>query len=194
MEQLEIIEPFFHPTDWVNSLVLVEKPGKLRVCLDPKDLNRAIKRPYHTIPNARQIADRLSNSTLFTVLDLSQAYHQIQLDEASSDLCCFNTPYGRYRYRRLPFGISCASDIFQIKNEQIFGHIHGCEVISDELLIHSSQDESHDDILTKVLDAAKQNNVTLNEVKIQFKSNSVRYMGDIYTGEGMKADNEKIKG
>ena len=76
LEQLSVIEKKSHPTDWVNSLVMVEKSnGKVRICLDPDELNRAICRPHHKSPTGREIADKLAGKKLFTVLDLTQAYH-----------------------------------------------------------------------------------------------------------------------
>ena len=103
MERLNIIERVFEPTEWVNSLVVVQKPnGKVRICLDPKDLNRAIKRHYHHIPNAEDILSRMAGATVFGKLDASSGYWQIQLDEESSKLLTFNSPYGRYKFKRLP--------------------------------------------------------------------------------------------
>ena len=70
LEQLSVIEKFSHPTDWVNSLVMVEKSnGKVRICLDPGDLNRAIRRPHHKAPTGREISNKLVGKKLFTVFD-----------------------------------------------------------------------------------------------------------------------------
>ena len=196
LEEMKVIERISHPTDWVNSLVVVKKPNgkEIRVCLDPNDLNRAIRRPHHIAPTGRQIADKLAGEALFTVFDLKQAYHQVELDDESADRCAFNTPYGRYRYLRMPFGIKCASDVFQHRNEQIFGDIEGVEVISDELLLHSvNNKDKHLQIMRAVLEAARRNNVTLNKDKIQAMCTSVKYMGDIFTSDGIRADPNKIQ-
>ena len=83
------------PTDWVNNLVIAEKKdGSLRMCLDPKDLNKAIKREHYQIPTMQEIASEFSNKKVFSTLDLKDGYWQIQLDEESSLLCTFNTPFG----------------------------------------------------------------------------------------------------
>ena len=80
MEKLDIIERVFEPTEMVNSLVVVQKPnGKLRVCLDPKDLNKAIKRHYHQIPTAEDILSRMAGATVFSKIDASSGYWQIQV-------------------------------------------------------------------------------------------------------------------
>ena len=79
------------PTDWVNNLVVVEKRnGSLRLCLDPKDLNKAIKQEHHKIPAIQEISSELTGKS---TLDLKDGYWQIELDQESSLLCTFATPF-----------------------------------------------------------------------------------------------------
>ena len=81
-----------------------EKPnGSLRLCLDPKDLNKAIKREHYQMPTTESILLKLAGAKLFTKLDALNAYWQIPVDEESSRLLTFNSPYGRYCFKRLPF-------------------------------------------------------------------------------------------
>ena len=106
-----MIERVQEATDWVNSMVTVVKPnGKLRICIDPRDLNKAIKREYYPMRTIEEIASRMPNAKLFSVLDASSGFWQVQLDHASAKLC---TPFGRYMFKRIPFGISSAQDVFQ---------------------------------------------------------------------------------
>ena len=101
------------PTDWVNNLVVVEKQnGSLRLCLDPKDLNRAIKREHYRIPMIQEVSSELAGKKVFSTLDLKDGYWQVELDEESSMLCTFATPFGRYRFTRTPFGLKSASEVF----------------------------------------------------------------------------------
>ena len=103
MENVGIIEkvPLNEPADWVSSLVCVDKPGgSIRVCLDPRDLNRAIKREHYPLPLVEDITSSYAGATLFSTLDAEKAFYQIQLDEESSRLLSFYTPFGRYRYLR----------------------------------------------------------------------------------------------
>ena len=107
MENVGIIEkfPFNEPADWVSSLVCVDKPdGSIRVCLDPRDFNRAIKREHHPLPLVEDVTASFAGATLFSTLNAEKAFYQIQLDEESSRLLTFNTPFGRYRYLRMPMG------------------------------------------------------------------------------------------
>ena len=92
MVKMGIIKPVHEPIDRVNNLVVVEKPnGKLRICLDPKDLNKATKRHHFHLPTTEEILASMSNARLFTKLDASNAYWQIEVDEESSKLLTFNT-------------------------------------------------------------------------------------------------------
>ena len=97
MKQLDIIKevPISESSEWVNSMVTVEKPnGKLRICLDPFDLNKATKRHQHHLPTTEEILSKLSNGKVFTKLDASCGYWQIPVDAESSKLLTFNTPFG----------------------------------------------------------------------------------------------------
>ena len=89
-----VLKKVDQPTDWVSNLVVVEKKdGSLRLCLDPKDLNKAIKREHYKIPTMEEIAAEFTGKTMFSTLDLKDGYWQIQLDEDSLQLCTFNTPF-----------------------------------------------------------------------------------------------------
>uniref|UniRef100_A0A8D8QC11 Uncharacterized protein K02A2.6 n=1 Tax=Cacopsylla melanoneura TaxID=428564 RepID=A0A8D8QC11_9HEMI len=99
----EVIEKVTKPTQWVNSVVLVEKPDQsLRVCLDPKPLNQEILRPRYQLPTLENIRSELTGATHFSKLDASSAFWSVRLDKKSSDLCTFNTPFGRFKF--LNFG------------------------------------------------------------------------------------------
>lgn len=97
MERQGVIIKRDDPTDWVNSLLVVEKrDGSLRLCLDPRDLNRAIKREHYRIPTCDDVFSKLSGKNVFTIIDMKSGFWQIKLDDYSSRLCTFNTPFGRY--------------------------------------------------------------------------------------------------
>ena len=95
-ERLEVIEKVQEPTEWVNSMVVIRKPnGKLRICIDPRDLNKVVKREHYPMRTIEEIATRMPNAKFFTVLDASSGYWQVQLDTESARPCTFNTPFGR---------------------------------------------------------------------------------------------------
>ena len=189
-----VLKKVNQPTDWVSNLVVVEKKdGSLRLCLDPKDLNKAIKREHYKIPTMEEIAAEFTGKTVFSTLDLKDGYWQIQLDEDSSQLCTFNTPFGRYRFTRMPFGIKSASEVFQKRNEETFAGISGIHIVADDIIIAASSIKEHDEILTQIMERAKDCNVVFNLNKLQLRVREVKYLGTIVTPEGTKPDPTKVQ-
>ena len=113
LTDIGVLIPVVEPTDWVSNLVVATKEsGVLRLCLDPQQLNKALKRERYPLPAIDDVLPDLSRAKVFTKINARNGYWHVQLDDQSSKLTTFNTPYGRYRWKRLPFGVSVASEIF----------------------------------------------------------------------------------
>lgn len=194
LEKQNIIEKVDHPTDFVHNLVVVEKPnGSLRLCLDPKYLNLVVKREHFSIPTCEDITSRLAGKKYFTVIDMKDGFYQIKLDESSSDLCTFNTPFGRFKFLRLPFGLCSAPELFQKKNMEIFGDISNVEIYFDDLIVSGSTEEEHDLALMEVFKKAETYNVKFNSKKLQFKLKEVNFMGLLISESGLSPDEKHAK-
>ena len=114
MECLDMITHVDEPMDWVSSITYVQKEnGKLCLCLDPYDLNEAICHDHHKTPTVEEVAHEFAHSCFFTKLDAYHGYWSIILDKYSSLLTTFNSPFRRYHFLWLPFGLVCTKDIFQ---------------------------------------------------------------------------------
>lgn len=112
----DIIMPVSTPTRWVSALLVVAKQQNgLRICIDPTPLNRALQRSVYYMPTIDDILPKLSNAKVFSTLDAKSAFWQLKLDEQSSLLTTFETPFGLYRWLRIPYGISPAPIIFQAR-------------------------------------------------------------------------------
>lgn len=136
LEKQEVITSVTSPTAWISSTVTVpKKNGKLRICLDPKDLNRAVQHQHYPLPTIEDIATRLHGAKVFTKLDVRNAFWHVALDEESSYLATFHTPFGRYRWRRLSFGISSAPEVFQRKMHELVEGLSGIEVVADDFIV-----------------------------------------------------------
>ena len=194
MQKKGVIVPVEAPTDWVSSLVVVEKQkgGKLRVCLDPRDLNRAIKREYYPLPTLEDITAKLSKAKFFTKLDACSGYWQVKLDQDSSMLTTFNMPFGRYRFLRMPFGVHSAQDVFQRLADKTFGDLPVVAAIIDDILVYGETKQEHDKNLRATLQRAREQGVTFNPEKLTYCAQEVSYFGNRITSEGLKPDNEKI--
>ena len=141
----EIIAKVDEPTDWVNSLVCVTKAnGDLRLRLDPKDLNRANKRPHHCTLTLDEVLSKLNGAKYFSIVDARSGYWNIKLDHESSLYTTFNTPHKRYRFLRLPLGLICAQDIFQRKVDETFGDLPGVTGIADDIIVYGYKDDQSD--------------------------------------------------
>lgn len=193
LERQGVISKVDEPVDWVSNLVIVEKKdGSLRICLDPPNLNEAIRREDYKPPTFEKISSTLNGCKIFSVVDMSNCYWHQRLTENSSFLCTFNSPVGRYRFKRMPFGISCASEVAQKMVEKHFGDIQGALPIYDDIIIAGRNEEEHDAVLRKVLSRARERNIKFNRSKIQFRVNRVKYMGEMVSEDGFSPDPDKI--
>lgn len=122
----KVIAPVCEPTEWVNSLVITEKnDGSLWVCLDLRDLNKDILWQHYSILTPEEVQCKLAGKSIFTILDEKDGYWQVKLDETSSNLCTFNSPWDHYKFLKLRFAIKTASEVFQQKNCETFRNIEG---------------------------------------------------------------------
>lgn len=126
---------------------------EIRNCINPKDLNTAIKRPHYPMLTVEEIAAQMGEATVFTVLDAKSSFWQIAL-EHNSKSTTFSTPFGRYKCILMPFGISSASEVFQHTMEQLFAGYPG-SIVVDDILVAGQTIQEHDANLKWILDHAK---------------------------------------
>jgi len=199
LERKVIIQKVTHPTDWISSMVMVSKPGKLRICLDPRDLNKAIQRPKYQMPTLEEILPKLSKAKVFNTLDAKDGFYQIGLDKESSKKTTFWTPFGRYRYLRIPFGISVAPEEFECKLQEKLTGLEGVDILRDDLLVvgyGNTQEEAeanHDENLRKLLDRAREVKLKLNSKKMNLKKPQVKFMGHVISKDDLSQIQTKSK-
>ncbi|XP_033756200.1 uncharacterized protein K02A2.6-like [Pecten maximus] len=153
MESEGIVIKQTEPTPWVNSMVSVAKPnGKVRLCIDPRDLNVAIQREHFPMKTIEDVLAELPDAMVFSKLDATSGFWQLRLDAESTKLCTFNSPFGRYSFTRLPFGIKSAPEVYQRTVSEMISGLEGCEAIVDDILIWGTDMKEHDERLRKVLD------------------------------------------
>ena len=146
----------------------------------------------HLIPTTEDLLSEVSGSKYFSVLDLNQAYHQVELDESSRYITTFSTHVGIYRYKRLFFGVTSAAEIFHNLIRELISNIPGVVNASDDILIHAPTSEEHDQRLEKVLQQLKSKNLTTNIKKKKIKQNKVCFFGLIIGAEGVEMDPRKV--
>ena len=199
LEKKNIIVKETEPTDWISSMVVVAKPGKIRICLDPKDLNKAVRRPKYQMSTLQEVLPKLSKAKVFTTLDAKDGFYQISLDERSSKLTTFWTPFGRFRYLQMPFGVNAAPDEFECKLHEQLCDLDGVEVLRDDILVAGTGDTieeanaDHDANLLALLQRARKVNLKFNSKKLNLLKPEVKYMGHVLSTEGVKPDPDKIQ-
>ena len=114
----DLIESVTEPTPWVSPIVIVPKKDGVRLCVDMREANKAIKRP--TLDDV--IAD-LNGASWFSTLDINSGFHQFTLHPDSRDITTFSRHAGSFRFKRLMFG---ALEMFQAAVEQLLSGIPGC--------------------------------------------------------------------
>ena len=158
MEKDSIIAKVTEPTNWVNSLACFWKPiGELWVCLDPKDVNKAIKWRYQKIPTVKEVTHEFAGSKFFSKLDAKSAFWYVALDDESSYLTTFGTILGRHRYLVMLYGSTDSQDAFQAKMDQILESLEGVVSIADDMVLHGVTEEQHVDNMRKLMEGAHEN-------------------------------------
>lgn len=193
LEKLNIIKKVEEPTDFVNGLVIVKKAdNSIRVCIDPQHLNKCIKREHFKLPTFEEIAAEMIDAKLFSILDATSAFHQLKLTEKSSKLCTVATPFGRYRFLKMPYGLSPAPEVFHKEFSYIFEQVEGVTIFIDDILVRGRNKKEHDERLRQVLEIAKKYNIKFNLKKCKISVNKVKYLGHVFTDQGILPDENKI--
>ena len=154
-----------------------------------------IKRGHYQIPTREEIISDMAGAKYVSKLDASQGFWQLKLDESStrSRYCTFNTPFGRYCFLRLPFGIKSAPEIFHRAMEQIIEGLDGVRVYIDDIMIWGSTAKEHNDRLSRVLERIQKFGLKLNKNKCEFGVTEILFLGDKLSSQGVQPDQEKIK-
>ena len=193
MEALEVITYIDQPTDGVSLIAYVQKTnGELCLCLDLHDLNRAMCCNHLKTPTVEEVAHEFANSCYFTKLDSHHGYWSIVLDEESSLLTTFNSPFGRYCFLHFPFGLVCSQDIFQKKMDQFLKECPGCIGIADDITVHGCTAAEHDACLWNLMQVACKYGVVFNPQKMHVKAPAINFFGCLYNANGVHPDLEKV--
>jgi hypothetical protein len=186
MQRLGIISPVNEPRQWCHAMVVARKPnGKLRICIDPQTLNPHLASEQMMMPDIEGVILNLEQAKILTVLDLEASFSQVRVDDDSAKLLTFTTPWGRFQYNRLPFGISIPPEIFHKAVVDALQGIPGVVVFIDDILIYAPTREEHDARLKEVKRRLKEACFSENETKSgQVSQTEVKFLGHI-VGNGM---------
>lgn len=184
MLQMGIIEP--SGSAYNSPVVVVKKPDQTnRLCIDFRQLNKALVSTAEPIPNADEIFAGLANKRFFSKFDLSKGYWQVPLDDESKGKTAFSTPTGHYQFRYMPFGIKNAPAIFTQLMRRVLGGIRDVVHYYDDVLVASETWEEHLESLRIVLQRLARAGLTARPTKCEIGFNKVSFLGYEIT-EGTK--------
>ena len=166
--------------------------GKVRLCVDLTKLNESVRRERHPIPAVEPTLAQLAGATVFSKLDANSGYWQIPLSKESAILTTFISPFGRFCFKRLPFGITSAPEHFQRRMSSLLSGIDGVVCLMDDILIHGTTQEEHDERLARVLTRLQDAGLTLNREKCAFSQDRVSFLGHLIDREGIRPDPGKV--
>ena len=193
LQDLNIIRPVDEPTEWCAPIVPVPKRNgqEVRICVDFRKLNEAVKRELHMLPSVDQVLGQMGDAKVFSKLDANNGFHQIKLTSESQLLTTFITPYGRYCYQRLPFGINSAPEHYQKQIQKVVGDLQGVACLMDDIVVFGKDENEHNQRLNLCMKRLADAGVTLNKSKCDFNKTEISFLGHVVGQHGIKLDRKK---
>ena len=195
-----ILQLVTEPTDGVSQMAIVEKKnGSLRICIDPRPLNKALKREQYKLPILDDVLPNFREANMFTKLDVKEAFWHIKLDEEASMLTTMITPFSRVRWTRLPFGLNVSSEIFERHLRTAIDDLPGTVNVADDLLVigNGFTDEEaqrdHDRKYKLLKMRCSEKGIKLNQDKAREKQKEVIFMGHKISDKGIEPDEQKVE-
>lgn len=187
----------FTPINYASAaapvVVVKKKDGSIRVTADySTGLNRAIESFNYPLPTPESIFTTLAGNDLFTTLDLSSAFHQIELDDYAKNLMAVNTHRGLFQVNRLQFGVKTAPAQFQQLMDTILAGT-GASAYLDDVIIPGKGKDDHKRRLMEVLKRLEDADLRLRLDKCKFGQTSIRFLGKIIDASGLRPDPEKLQ-
>ena len=180
-------------SSWISgSFIIPKADGTVRWISDFRALNKAIKRRVYPIPRIQDVLATRRRYSFLSKLDISMGYYTFELDETSRNLTTIATPFGLYRYCRLPMGVSQSPDIFQEKMESVLQDIEDLVVYMDDILLCSGNFQDHMHLLDKVLQRLEDHGFTVNPRKCEWGVQETHFLGHWLTPTGVKPWTKKV--
>ena len=193
MLKADIIEEAEAP-EWLSPLVVTRRRnGQVRICVDLRGPNKAIIQDAFPLPHLEEMFHRLRGAEVYSTLDLTKAYHQLELHPDVRNMTAFATHDAVYRFKRCPLGMSSVPGAFQRVMATVLKGVQGVQSYLDDLIVFGATVQEHDQALATVLQKLKACNIQLNMEKCKLRQSSVSYLGLLVSKEGLKVDPDRIR-
>ena len=177
-------------------ILFIPKPdGKLRLCVDYRQLNKLTILNKHPLPHMTELRERVAGATIFTKLDQKDGYHLIRIRKGDEWKTAFRTPYGHYEYKVMPFGLVNAPATFQAMMNHILREFqdHGVVVYLDDILIYCKNQKEHEILVKKVLERLEQHDLAISLKQSVFHTKTVEFLGYIVGTDGVTMSERKVE-
>ena len=192
MEEEDIIEPHHGPAPWVSNLVLAPKDnGSIRVTVDMRACNKAIKKTNLPIPRPQEI--RLAGYKCYSKMDMRSAFHQLEIEEESRQLTVFHAGHRLMRYKRLTMGTTPASGELNKALRPLFQDEKDVHIIQADIIVAGKTQQEHDETLEKVCRIMQDAGMTFNADKCIISKKEIPWWGLIVSDKGISPDPEKVE-
>ncbi|XP_055632607.1 uncharacterized protein K02A2.6-like [Toxorhynchites rutilus septentrionalis] len=182
-------------SEWAAPIVAVRKPnGKVRICADySTGLNEVLEANHYPLPTPEEIFAQLNGSAVFSIIDLSDAYLQVEVDEESKKLLTITTHRGLFQFNRLAPGVKSAPGAFQRLVDTMIADIPGVRSFLDDVIIFGPTWEAHKASLNKLLQRLEEYGLHVKLEKCRFFQTEIGYLGHIVDRNGIRPDPEKLQ-
>ncbi|CAB0007785.1 unnamed protein product, partial [Nesidiocoris tenuis] len=185
---LEVVDPTITPIEWASPIVVAVKAnGKIRICADFKiTINPFIHSDPHPLPTFEDLVTKLTGGQQFSVIDLKDAYLQMEVEEQSRKYFVIATHKGYFRYKRLPFGVTFAPGLFQRTMDNLLMGLEGVACLLDDIIITGRTRDEHMSRLETVLERLSTAGLRVQKAKCKWFQNEVTYIGHKLNKDGMQ--------
>uniref|UniRef100_A0A8C5GH97 Gypsy retrotransposon integrase-like protein 1 n=1 Tax=Gouania willdenowi TaxID=441366 RepID=A0A8C5GH97_GOUWI len=180
---------------YASPIVIVKKKdGTIRLCVDYRQLNSKTRRDAFPLPRIEESLDALSGAKWFSTIDLASGYNQVPVAEHDKMKTAFCTPFGLFKFNRMPFGLCNAPSTFQRLMERMFGsqHCQSLLLYLDDVVVYSTSIDDHLQRLGAVLSRLQREGLKVKLSKCDFFKKEVKYLGHVISADGVSTDPDKI--
>ncbi len=182
---------------WLSPIVLVNKPsGEKRMCLDYRKVNGQLVTDIHPLPNLEELVEHVSGNQYYATLDLKDAYYQVMLDEESRDLTTFSEGISLYRFKSLPFGLSCSASIFVRQLQGALAPVLKQGLVKsylDDFIVCAPNFDCLLQRLGQVFERMEEVGIKLNLSKCHIGQQEAKFWGYVVSKSGIKPDPENVE-